>query len=397
MPAGGSGTMFDAPAAANCGFCAASACAAAFCACAPPPRPARADAGARARPEIEARHRAVLRLGIHDRPVGRILLSVEAVAAADAEPVGVQDADVRALPARPAPRPVVLQAAAHVVRLPHVGADRVELADGHRRDEVPRVTAVVADVEAAVVPVHHVAGVLRIDPDGVMVAVREVLDLAERPAAVDRLEGRRAAHVDHLVVVGVDAHLAVIHRPVGRVAHDLPRLARIVRPPDARALGIGRTRRLPSLPAATADTGCRRGTATPRRPPGRPGQPHQHARRPGQPPRLPRRPARAPAAGTAASPSPPGAPPPPRPCPGACSLPSAVTPAPVPPLAPTSNCATMTFGLVRQISRPMRPMMGLSGRPLPVSFVQVLPPSVVFHNALPGPPPLKPCGVRRRW
>ena len=35
---------------------------------------------------------AVLRLGVEDRPVGRILRGVEAVAAADAEPVGVEDA-----------------------------------------------------------------------------------------------------------------------------------------------------------------------------------------------------------------------------------------------------------------------------------------------------------------
>ena len=49
------------------------------------------------------------------------------------------------------------------------------------------------------------------------------------------------------------------------------------------------------------------------------------------------------------------------------------------------------------MSMPMRPMIGLSGRPLPVSFVQVFAPSVVFQMALPGPPPLKPHGCRRRW
>jgi hypothetical protein len=45
----------------------------------------------------------------------------------------------------------------------------------------------------------------------------------------------------------------------------------------------------------------------------------------------------------------------------------------------------------------MRPMMGLPGRPLPVSRVHVFAPSVVFQIALPGPPPLKPHGCRRRW
>src|SRR5215813_12848971 len=36
------------------------------------------------------------------------------------------------------------------------------------------------------------------------------------------------------------------------------------------------------------------------------------------------------------------------------------------------------------------------GQPSPSSFAQVLPPSVVFHSALFGPPPLKPHQVRRR-
>ncbi len=49
------------------------------------------------------------------------------------------------------------------------------------------------------------------------------------------------------------------------------------------------------------------------------------------------------------------------------------------------------------MSSPMRPMIGLAGRPLPVNFVHVLPASTVFQMALPGPPPLKPQGCRRRW
>ena len=53
----------------------------------------------------------------------------------------------------------------------------------------------------------------------------------------------------------------------------------------------------------------------------------------------------------------------------------------------------MVLGFERARSRPMRPIIGLSGRPLPVSFVQALPPSVVFHSPLPAPPPLKPHGV----
>src|SRR5690349_25002249 len=49
------------------------------------------------------------------------------------------------------------------------------------------------------------------------------------------------------------------------------------------------------------------------------------------------------------------------------------------------------------MSRPMRPIIGLSGRPLPESLVHFFPASTVFHKPLPAPPPLKPQGVRRRW
>src|SRR5437870_5202663 len=97
------------------------------------------------------------------RPVGLNRLSaprsfvdgVEAVAAADAIPVGVEDPVLAAHAARAAPAAIVLQAAAHEVRLLHVGADLVELPD--RADvvhELPVLRLVVADVEAAVVTDH---------------------------------------------------------------------------------------------------------------------------------------------------------------------------------------------------------------------------------------------------
>src|SRR5262245_52115056 len=54
------------------------------------------------------------------------------------------------------------------------------------------------------------------------------------------------------------------------------------------------------------------------------------------------------------------------------------------------------FGFERATSSPMRPSTP-SGKPLPSSFVHVLPASAVFQIAVPGPPPLKPQEVRRRW
>ena len=143
--------------------------------------------------------------------------------------------------ARAAPAAVVLQAAADDVRLPHVGADLVELPDrAERVDELPGLGLVVGDVEAAVVADHHVVVIARIDPDGVMIAVREPLHLPPGLAAVDGLEERRAALIRDVGVGRIDADLAVVHRPIHRVRQELPRLAGIVRPPDAGLVGIGR-------------------------------------------------------------------------------------------------------------------------------------------------------------
>src|SRR6266567_47935 len=55
----------------------------------------------------------------------------------------------------------------------------------------------------------------------------------------------------------------------------------------------------------------------------------------------------------------------------------------------------MTFGSDAAIAMPMRPFV-VSGNPPPCTSVQVLPPSVVFQSALPGPPLLRKYGPRTR-
>src|SRR5436190_19893262 len=52
-------------------------------------------------------------------------------------------------------------------------------------------------------------------------------------------------------------------------------------------------------------------------------------------------------------------------------------------------------GLLREIARPMRPLV-VSGKPPPLISVHVAPPSVVFHNAEPGPPLRRKYGPRIR-
>src|SRR5690349_20598821 len=99
-----------------------------------------------------------------------MLRRVEAVAAGDREPVGVGDRTVLAT-TRPAPRAVVLRAAADVVRDLEVVADVVELAARQVRREIIVAAAVPGDRDPTVVTDDEVVGVVRIDPHRVVVDV----------------------------------------------------------------------------------------------------------------------------------------------------------------------------------------------------------------------------------
>src|SRR5580765_4086318 len=108
-----------------------------------------------------------------------MLHHVEAIAAADVGPVAVED---RALivAAGAGPTSVVLEAAGEVVeRLAIVGEDLIELADWNVADPLPRLGAIVADRDAAILPLPHAIGILRVDPDGVIVAVSSGGDAAD--------------------------------------------------------------------------------------------------------------------------------------------------------------------------------------------------------------------------
>src|SRR5262249_2015390 len=61
-----------------------------------------------------------------------------------------------------------------------------------------------------------------------------------------------------------------------------------------------------------------------------------------------------------------------------------------PPAGPGSISAYTLFGFERKKSNPTRPHLPYGGSPPPSSFFHVLPASIVFHIALPGPPPFKP-------
>src|SRR4029434_4957393 len=156
------------------------------------------------------------------------------VAAADAEPVGVENAaaaTAAAHGARAAPAAVVLKPDVHVVRVAHVRGHDVGERGRHRVDEVPRAALIPADVEPAVVADHDVLGIFLCDPDRVLIDVTGPtfaaggVERRERLAAVERLRDRQTGDVDRLVVAGIDAELAEIHRARVAVAHQRPGLA----------------------------------------------------------------------------------------------------------------------------------------------------------------------------
>ena len=141
----------------------------------------RLDVDLLARLPVEPHEGAVLRLGVDDVGVPRLDGGEEAVAPLRDEPVLVQDAVDVVGPRRAAEGGVVLRAAVDVVEgLRVVDRHPVELRHREVRLELPRRAAVPRLVDAAVVAVQEVVGVLRVDPEGVVV---DVLGLLARLAA----------------------------------------------------------------------------------------------------------------------------------------------------------------------------------------------------------------------
>ena len=197
------------------------------------------DRGPLARARVQARDPQVLRLGVDDGVVRRVGDVDEAVTAAQPGPVAVENARLAIGLARSHPRAVVLKSAIDVVRLGHIDADPVVLADRQVRDVQPAQPAVVGDPQTAVVGLHHMARVAGVDPDEPVVPVQALGRGGEgAPSVVG--EGVAVHHVDALVVARVDRDLAGVHGAGVPVAHEFPALAAVLRPVDARApLGVG--------------------------------------------------------------------------------------------------------------------------------------------------------------
>ena len=152
-------------------------------------------------PEVEAADEAVLRVHVDDRRVARRRDRVLSVASRDGEPLRAALSAGPDVARRAAPGVVVLEAAAQLVGVVRVGRHHVELTDRQVVEEAPRLATGGGHVRAAVVPLDHAVGVLRIDPQGVVVHVNPTIDVTRRLAAVIGLAQ----------LVGREEHLAVVH------------------------------------------------------------------------------------------------------------------------------------------------------------------------------------------
>jgi hypothetical protein len=85
----------------------------------------------------------------------------------------------------------------------------VELADRKRRRE-PCFTAVVRDVDAAIVGGNHPFRVLRINPEIVQIAMVESLDVLQGLSTIDRVEHRNLREPHVLAIGRIDRQRRVI-------------------------------------------------------------------------------------------------------------------------------------------------------------------------------------------
>ena len=175
--------------------------------------PAAGSSCARSVTPIDADDVAVLRLGVDDARIVGIDLRLEAVAALNLEPVVVADARAAAHRARAAPRVVVLQAAADVVRRLHVVGDVVELAEVHVVDRPPT-SAPLSQLMPTPPSLPSMmwfglAGLIHIAwwSECIAPLSMNVLPPSSEMWSCD------AEHVDAQVVGRVDADLAEVHRP----------------------------------------------------------------------------------------------------------------------------------------------------------------------------------------
>src|SRR6266436_1611190 len=184
--------------------------------------------------QVAAVDESILGLGVNNPRFDIIDGRIEAVAAVNHLPVFIDDAVARERLAGAAPASVVLQTATDVIGLLVIEGDFVELSDGNGVEEIPGLAGVVAPVNSAVRTGNHVVRIRGIDPHGVIIAVNAPNALGrESFSAILGVKHLRAERPDSQIVVGIDAHLAVVRGPRIGVAHSLPGLTFIIAAKDS--------------------------------------------------------------------------------------------------------------------------------------------------------------------
>src|SRR5512136_248824 len=108
----------------------------------------------------------------------------------------------------------------------------IELGYGQRRG-IPGFSAVQGNLDTAVVAVDHAPGISRVDPDVMVVAVLESLDLLDSVAAIDTPQHRHLREPDHIRVVGVDSDRGVVEGSLAdavAAVHEGPAVTPVIGP-----------------------------------------------------------------------------------------------------------------------------------------------------------------------
>ena len=156
---------------------------------------------------VQPGDRAAVAAGVDDVRIARVHRDVAALAAADLIPVG---RDREAAARRHRNRAVVLLRSVDAVGPLVVHIDPVHLRGLLTHLVGPALAAVEADVGPAVVRVDHVHRVVGVDPEIVVVPVRNLDALGERAAAIDGLVELHVQDIDGIFVVGVGVEVDVV-------------------------------------------------------------------------------------------------------------------------------------------------------------------------------------------
>ena len=188
---------------------------------------------------IESSQISLIITGINNVGIRRIWRDVPYFPAAHGIPIGATDRAFIAA-AGDGNRAVVLLRAVDVVRRPSIGGDVVELRGRLILLQRPGLAAVKRDSRSAVIRSNHAARVFGINPESVVVAVRN-LNLVEGAPTIGRSIEIHVQNVGRVGVLRIGDNVHVVPRTLGEAVvaiHELPSLPTVVRAVEPAFLGF---------------------------------------------------------------------------------------------------------------------------------------------------------------